>query len=137
MDARAAVACANGTPNMVGKVRGKVGLKFRLGDLLLNTTVYVFDDLGAEFLLGVNSMHTHGLAISTQRHELFSEKPGATPASREPVQFTHSTFTISDHYHDDDECPEVTDDPPQPFSPALTMQCVGGLASTKCLGVLY
>ena len=112
------------------KVRGKVGLKFRLGDLLLNTTVYVFDDLGAEFLLGVNSMHTHGLAISTQRHELFSEKPGATPASREPVQFTHSTFTISDHYHNDDECPEVTDDPPQPFSPALTMQCVGGLAST-------
>ena len=70
------------------KVQGKTTLNFALGDLRLETTVYVFRSLGAPFLLGVNSLIDHGLAISTQRKVLFSEHPAATPASQAPIQFS-------------------------------------------------
>ena len=72
------------------KVVGKVWMYFKIGDLRLGTHAYVFDGLGAPFLLGVNSLHAHGLAISTQRKVLFSEQPIATDASQEPIEFIHA-----------------------------------------------
>ena len=73
----------------VMKVVGRVALNFFLGDLTLATIVYVFKGLGAAFLLGVNSLHTHQLGLSTQRRVLFSEHPLASRDSQATVEFAH------------------------------------------------
>ena len=88
--------------NNLMKVVGRVELCFWVGDLRLLTTAYVFDNLGAEFLLGVNSLVKHDLSISTQRKVLFSEAPHATSASQETVQFAGLVQQA--------ECPECTAD---------------------------
>ena len=67
---------------------GSVWLQFYIGDLLLDTEVFVFKKLGAPFLLGVNALHQHGLTISNYRGIIYSEKPEATVDSREPIQFS-------------------------------------------------
>ena len=69
------------------KVVGRAPLNFFVGDLKLATIVYVFKGLGAAFLLGVNSLHTHQLGLSTQRRVLFSEHPLASKASQATVEF--------------------------------------------------
>ena len=75
-------------------VKGRVAISFRIGDLQLATTVYVFQNLGAPFLLGVNSLHDHHLALSTQRRVIFSEDVHASPASVAPVSFAHISDTM-------------------------------------------
>ena len=67
---------------------GSVRLQFYIGDLLLDTEVFVFKKLGAPFLLGVNALHQHGLTISNYRGIIYSEKPEATVDSQEPIQFS-------------------------------------------------
>ena len=75
-------------------VKGRVAISFRIGDLQLATTVYVFQNLGAPFLLGVNSLHDHHLALSTQRRVIFSEDVHASPASTAPVSFAHISNAV-------------------------------------------
>ncbi len=69
---------------------GKATLHFWVGDAKLLTTVYVFKGLGAQFLLGVNSLKQNQISISTQRNVIFVESPLATAASSAPIQFAHA-----------------------------------------------
>ena len=78
------------------QVRGRISINFVIGDLKLATTAYVFQNLGAPFLLGVNSLHDHQLALSTQRRVIFSEHPHASPASTAPLEFAHLVDTECD-----------------------------------------
>ena len=78
------------------QVRGRIAIQFMIGDLKLATTAYVFQNLGAPFLLGVNSLHDHQLSLSTQRRVIFSEHPHASPASTAPVEFAHLIDTECD-----------------------------------------
>ena len=87
-------------------VRGRIVISFSIGDLKLATTVYVFQNLGAPFLLGVNSLHDHGLALSTQRRVIFSESAHASPASTAPVSFA---------YLSDVMCHECADQEPEKY----------------------
>ena len=95
-------------------VVGKVDLTFKVGDLRLRTVVYVFSNLGATFLLGVNSLVENGLAVSTQRRVLFSEHPDATSASHEPLSFCHAITS---------DCVECADEQSTPPSMQLACNC--------------
>ena len=68
------------------RLRGVVHLAFNVGDLKLDTPVFVFEGLGAPFLLGTNAMDTHHLSLSYHRKVMFSEHPEkATPRSTVPI----------------------------------------------------
>ena len=69
----------------VMNIKGEVDLGFRVGDLQLWTTVYVFKNLGHSFLLGVNAIKANGLTISSERSIMYSEKPEATEHSHLPI----------------------------------------------------
>ena len=81
---------------------GSVRLRFKIGDLWLWTTVFVFERLGAAFLLGVNAMEPNELAVSYKRSVIFSEANDATSRSFEKVHSkttkdnTHTAFAFSD-----------------------------------------
>jgi hypothetical protein len=86
---------------------GSVQLNFRIGDLTLSTEIFVFRKLGAPFLLGVNALHQHGLTISNYRGIIYSEKPDATAASHEPLQFAPAApanFATDGHSEADRKC---------------------------------
>ena len=83
--------------NNVMAITGKATLLFNIGDLTLSASVFVFEKLGAPFLLGVNAIHRHGLTISTQRQVIYSERPEATKDSFEELTFTPEQRPPSEH----------------------------------------
>ena len=85
-------------------IAGEIDLAFWMGDLLLWTTVYVFHGLGAPFLLGVNAIHKHGLAISSVYSKIFSEAPNATPNSKVPISMTECEPTEAFLFATDCSC---------------------------------
>jgi len=84
------------------QVKGRIAINFEIGDLKLATTAYVFQNLGAPFLLGVNSLHDHHLSLSTQRRVIFSEDVHASPASMAPIAFAYLSDTVCSN------CPDQT-----------------------------
>ncbi|MDC0525346.1 hypothetical protein OAO87_00010 [bacterium] len=94
------------------RVKGSTKLWFQIGDLKLLTTVFVFEGLGAEFLLGVNSIRQHGLTISSRRQIIFSEADEATAGSQEPIRFerhqappdAHAVHTTQEDVVSDTDC---------------------------------
>jgi hypothetical protein len=74
-------------------VCGYCTLCFRLGDLRLCARVYVFRNLGAKLLLGVNAISGHHLGISTRKQQLYSEADGATAASFAPIKTEQTVRT--------------------------------------------
>ena len=65
---------------------GFTRLHFYIGDLKLETEAYVFERLGAPFLLGVNAMRYHDLGISNRRQRIYSEADDATSQSHEALK---------------------------------------------------
>ena len=95
-------------------LKGEVDLIIHIGDLRLTTTVMLFANLGAPFLLGVNALDGHNLAVSNRYKVLFSEADNATEKSLIPI------LTTLD---------EETNKTPQ----ALSIQCD---TTQKCIKVM-
>ena len=52
-------------------LRGRIPLRIRLGSRLIETTAYVFKDLGAPFLLGANALMSNGCLIDCNLSRLY------------------------------------------------------------------
>ena len=59
---------------------GTVEMAFWIGELRFVSTVYVFNNLGAPFLLGTNAMVSHDLVIAAKRQLIYSATHGHDPA---------------------------------------------------------
>ena len=53
-------------------LRGKVPISLRVGAITVQATAYVFDDLGADFLLGNNAMKANGMRIDFSSDRLYA-----------------------------------------------------------------
>ena len=73
--------------NNVMNLAGETTIQFNVGALELSTTAFVFNGLGADFLLGTNALAENGLSISLMRNVLFSELK-VDPSNTQPI-FTH------------------------------------------------